>query len=536
MSNDKLRSIVLISLDTLRYDCVGACPQKTHLAAYGLESEVDTPNLDEFFGQSMYFTDCLSAAPLTTPSHASLLSGLWPAQHGARALFTWAVRPEVRMLAEELKERGYTTIAVLENGESNWMWAGSDVLRGFDELFTDEAEACRRIASGEGPFLVFLHTWDIHTPYCWSYIPEVRAHDEARRRAVEDVRRTLGIEGSDGDDNPDHMVFYRQAVRRARRELDGPEAVRLFLRWFVQGVNWFDRYRWPRIADALRGAGLWHNAFIAAFADHGEAVKPDSGGPPIKHIDTLLDDVLRVPLAIRAPGLEAGQVAGRVSLVDVAPTIMEYLGLPPDAVGTDGRTDGRSLLERAGGERPFFAEAWIWNKLLSPPRVRHDPDAEEMLQEIWSPAGACMMQGALKLLWHPGPLGLKRFRAPERALSPVALLKRAARTVLPERIVKAVHDLRVRRRKGRARASMPDPEALYGWRPAPMFMLDLNEDPLEMHPRRLKPARMAEEERAMLDRLRDYWQSGVLGPRIELESREEEERVLQNLKDLGYVD
>jgi arylsulfatase A-like enzyme len=541
MGKATARSVVLISIDTLRYDCVGLCARRPHLSAYGLADSVATPNLDAFLARSVYFTEALSPAPITTSAHASVMTGLYPARHGARALFTWALADGVRTLAQQLEPQGYSCVAVLEDGDGSFMRAGSGVLNGFDTFFTDERDACRHCAALDGPVLLFLHVWDVHSPYCWSLCEEVRAQDAARRRAEADLCGVLGIEAAAGDDWQAQTAFWRRVSRAARSKLDEREAARLFLDWYVRGVNWFDSVRWPRIVRSLKQAGLYDDAVIVLFGDHGEALLPDGAGLPMWHLSTVLDDALRVPLAVKAPGLAAEQVGGQASLLDVAPTVLDLLGLGSGSLGLDGETDGRSLLPAEGGRaaaREFaFAEAWDKAPALDP-RQEEDAGLEARLREVWAPVQACVRTSGAKLLWHPGAPALGRFRtqasgAPDRSQRPRGRLRTLMHERLPTPLVRMLRAATARMH-GEGAGTPPDLASPAAWREAPLFLIDLQNDPLELRPRPCGPTGATEEELDLLEGLREYWQGGVTGPAIRLAAGQGP--VLRRLKDLGYAD
>ena len=547
MSGSRARNVVLISLDTLRYDCVGVCPDKAHLAAYGVEGHLHTPNLDRFFQESAYFSQCLTPATNTTPAHASVMTALYPARHGARALFKWAVAEEAGTLAEELKGRGYRTVAVLEDGRKNWLSTGTEVLRGFDQLFQDERAACEYCASLQEPVLFFVHTWDIHVPYCWSYLQQVCAESTEGKEMVALICDRLGIDGPKGPTNSEQEEFWRRAGRKARQVLEQKEAAALFLCWYIQGVNFFDRVRWPRIVGALRQSGLYESAITAVFADHGEAMLPDGRHLLMWHTGHLLEDALRVPLALHAPGVPAGALAAPCSLVDVAPTVLDYLGFTPNRLGRAGETDGVPLLRSAAAPRRspyYFAEAWDKNRQLSRPRAGGDeyvvPTRQERTEEVWTPWQACVRAGGLKLIWHPGFPDLRRFRpprgpAPDRGGSSLTRLRRFLRRHLPRPLVRLVRWMLHKRRRAGARTAQNSGTGLCEWREAPLFVLDLKDDPLEEHPRLLELAKASPEEKELVERLKQYWESGILGPPIKL-GPEEDEQILQRLRDLGYAD
>src|SRR5437762_102525 len=118
--------VILISIDTLRSD---------HLPAYGY-TKVDTPNLDALRKDAILFQRAYAVCPLTLVSHASVLTGLLPADHGIRDNLGYNLDPKVKTVAELLKSKGYATGAAVSaavlNGECG-------IKRGFD-LWDDDID------------------------------------------------------------------------------------------------------------------------------------------------------------------------------------------------------------------------------------------------------------------------------------------------------------------------------------------------------------------------------------------------------------
>jgi hypothetical protein len=526
MAGDRMGNVILISLDTLRYDSVGASPDKGHLAAWGAEGEVHTPNLDRFLAECVYFTGARTTAPYTTAAHASAMTGLAPNRHGVRAFYKWALAEGVGTLAEELRARGYHTVAVQESGETTALRTGSGVLRGFDAFFRDEREACAHCAAGSGPCLLFVHTFDVHAPYCWSALdPEDGAPEwhEAVGRAM----RRLGRRLPDGALAGDKTRLQGWVAREATRAMGGQGAAQLMLEWYLSGVRRFDMWRWPRILRALREAGLYDGALTIVFADHGEALLPDCEGEPMGHATSVLEDAVRVPLALHGPGLQARRDPSPASLVDMVPTVLDWLGMEPTVVGAGGDLDGQSLLQEprdSGAGRALFAEAWQ----AIGPTGRAAPGDAMLLRHVEGPVRPyqlCAVEGPHKVTWHPGVPVLRRFMS-RRQLAR-AVLRRSARRFLPGPLLRLRR--RLRRRAGVA------PEQTWGWHPAPTFAVDLREDPLELRPRPVPADSVERPVAALLALMRDYWQRGVTGRPIHLDAADDRQ-VLQHLRGLGYVE
>src|SRR2546430_7740353 len=99
LSDIKNAPIILISIDTLRSD---------HLPAYGY-SKIETPAIDQFRADSILYARAYSQCPLTLVSHASMFTGLLPAEHGVRDNIGYQLEPKTKTLAQLLKSRGYAT-------------------------------------------------------------------------------------------------------------------------------------------------------------------------------------------------------------------------------------------------------------------------------------------------------------------------------------------------------------------------------------------------------------------------------------------
>jgi arylsulfatase len=343
-----LPNIVLISVDSWRFDALGAAPDKHWLDRYGLSSRLHTPNLDRFVDESAYFSQAVVTAPHTTPSHASIFTGWNPPQHGVRS-FLWERLPdEVETLAEMLGARGYRCIALREAEESGapGLLQRAGLLRGFAVVHAlqEVVSAARGACARRQPVLALLHLWDIHAPYLYS--------DTARRqgqlqpywaRAAELSERWKVEPAAPGHPSERAAVEFQRRVAQAIPDVQ--QRIHTLFSWYLDGVTWFDENRWPSVEATLREAGLWDGTLLFVFGDHGEGVYPEGEGMHVfDHGRSLLDDVLRVPLLVRGlPGSAGRRIDAQVSLVDLVPTVLEAVGLP-----SRPELPGRSLSEAAG--------------------------------------------------------------------------------------------------------------------------------------------------------------------------------------------
>lgn len=277
--------IVLISIDTLRSD---------HLPAYGYK-DIETPNIDALRREAILYEHAYTPTPLTLPAHTSLLTGVLPEVHGIRDNVGYTLDPARRkkgdppLLTALLKADGYATAA----GVSAYVLQGKSGLeeafdlyedgvefqsgRGLGQLQRPGGETLSKVLPwlrdhAEQPFFFWLHLYEPHTPY---------------------------------DPPP-------QFLARTKSPYDGE-------------IEAADAIVGDLFAE-LKKLDKWDDAVVVLLADHGEGLG-DHGED--EHGVLLYREAIQVPLLLKLPkGKLGGSTAdAAVSLVDVAPTIGDLLGL-----------------------------------------------------------------------------------------------------------------------------------------------------------------------------------------------------------------
>jgi len=332
--------IILIVVDTLRAD---------YLGAYGFVGPI-SPQIDRFAAEAVRFERCVSTAPWTKPSTASMMTSLMPGTHRVldhqgqyasdvpSGLKTSALPEEAETLAEALRGFGFQTAGWSAN---SWITKAMGFAQGFD-VFHDPSqnllnsdEVLRPAldwidhASGKRPFFLYLHLMDVHGPWRWnptewSLLRPSPGLGWDRILSPEDVAqgkslvRLIGISGMG-----DRLGEWRATYAAGVRVLDG---------------------RLGRFLDELRASGQLDRSLVVITADHGEELF-DHGG--WGHGWTLHGDQTWVPLLVRLPGgiRGGGVVYGTVSLLDIMPTLLEAAGVP-----LGKRLQGRSLWRRLSTE------------------------------------------------------------------------------------------------------------------------------------------------------------------------------------------
>jgi arylsulfatase A-like enzyme len=320
---------LLLTVDTLRFDS---------LAAYGNPLEL-APTLDALARESVVFEYCYAPASFTLPSITALLTSRDPQTVGVTS--NRAVLPRnVPTLAGSLRRAGWRTAAVVSN----------DMLReeaglhvGFDRYDAQmlETEAVRGLAERTAPgttraalalvdelldadervpIFLWVHYQDAHGPYT---PPEAY-----RERYLEDlrVRRQARLEVGRSDRGLGKIPHYQY--------IEGHDSVAWYLAGYFGEVRFLDDHV-RELFQGLRERGLWEHAAIVFAADHGEGL--GELGYWFAHGEYLSDPLVRVPCFLRLPGLPPQRRRGPASLLDLAPTLLSYLGLeaPEGASGVD---------------------------------------------------------------------------------------------------------------------------------------------------------------------------------------------------------
>ena len=296
-------SVVLITLDTTRAD---------RLSPYGL-TNASMPHLERLAREGVVFDRAYSVAPLTLPAHATLLTGLLPPGHGVRDNADAALAETHTTLAELLSARGYRTGAFVGSvvlGADRGLAQGFEVYgsveprgvlsqslqRRGDAVVSDALDWLE--TAGDSDFFLWTHFYDPHAPY--------------------DPPEPFGST---------HVDPYIGEITFADAQIG-------------------------RLLDALDRRGWFKRTIVIVVGDHGESLG-EHGEPT--HGLLVYDAVLRVPLIVRAPAVEARRVADLASLTDVFPTIVELLGLPIHS--SDGWSLVPALRGDAGPARGLYAES-----------------------------------------------------------------------------------------------------------------------------------------------------------------------------------
>jgi len=386
--------IMLITIDTLRADS---------LEPYGATDTL-TPNITHLASDSVVYEAATTPMPLTRPAHASILTGLYPDQHGV--LTNHQILPEeVLTLAETLRDIGYQTAGFTG---IRFLNRRSGLAQGFDAFGAPknkkEKPRAKKVveraiewlgdADSERPILLWVHVYDPHQPY--------DPPQEFRRGIDPGLEQRI-------------PAIRWSALNRVARTNNGdvPEDVfELALDYYRGEVEYTDFWI-GRLLEKFNLRRESRGSMVVVTADHGECFE---NGNHFEHADCLYEGALRVPLIVRYPnGVGAGQrVDRRVSNLDITPTVLQQLSLPlPENLAGLPLQDDFS----EDGSRVVLVRApEIRNPDRIPPRLRiirsvvgepvaaaTDPQTRGIVDRLW------------KYLWTPDSEQL--FRLPDERLN-----------------------------------------------------------------------------------------------------------------------
>jgi len=323
-------NILLVVVDTLRADRVGPRPQGEPTL---------TPFLDGLAARGTTFQRAYTPTPWTSPSVASLFTSRYPLQHRV-SRYDSQLSPHEVTLAEKLAAAGYASAGFSANlyiqkrlgygqgfGEwQTWLEDPGGGTKPRAAVVIDAAVAWAEArAGGEGrPGFLFLQLMEPHSPY----------------EPPEPHRTRFGLPASAGEVREANEALSAFAFRRVDER-----SLRLLRSLYDGEVAFFDAAL-RELFERLEPTGFLEHAIVVVTADHGEEFREHGA---LLHGLTLFEPAVRVPLVVVAPGGAAGRVVPQnVSTLDVAATLLDLAGLPPEP-----QFEGRSLapLLAGGGSR-----------------------------------------------------------------------------------------------------------------------------------------------------------------------------------------
>lgn len=321
-------NVILFSIDTLRADRLGA---------YG-NPRSTSPNLDRLSRLGHSFSTVVSQSPITAPSHMTMFTSRYPEVHKVGNVSVESptrLSGDIPTLAEQLKRNGYGTVACTDGGNVN---SSLGFGRGFDMYGETGAEKFLGLVKLQPrePWFAFLHTYWVHDPYIVPS-PFNKLFDTDYSGGIKGDMASYGTMISNAG-----LAKFRQPFWDTVDATDQQDRTHL-LNLYDASIRMLDSSL-RGLIDLLEELNLKDNTVLIITSDHGEEFFEHSR---ILH-ERVYSETLNVPLLFIDFRKDAANhlIETPVQLLDLAPTILDYLDLPalPGA-------QGRSLVDGINGEK-----------------------------------------------------------------------------------------------------------------------------------------------------------------------------------------
>jgi len=324
-------NLLLLSVDTIRADRLGA---------YGYRAHPTSPQVDALLASGVRFEQAMSQRAATWPSLASVLTGLYPSAHGVTEN-GYGFPDGLPTLPKLLHAAGYRTGAFLSNmcqaNHQGWDGFGCNADKDGKTVRAALAWAAAPASPAGRPFFLWVHLFGAHSPY-------YNGGDAAARALDPGYQGTLGPKRWRLD------PVMTEHLRLSPADLRHLDAL------YDAAVMGSDR-QVGALLDGLQAAGKLERTVVVLLSDHGEELYAHNNY--LYHSCSVYQTALHVPLGMAAPGLlpAGGAVPQTVELIDVAPTLLDLLAVPPPK-----EVHGRSLVPSlarpgAGGAgKPAFSQ------------------------------------------------------------------------------------------------------------------------------------------------------------------------------------
>lgn len=340
-------SVVLISIDTLRAD---------HLSCYGY-FRLTTPNLDRLAEDGVIYENAYSTATWTPPAHASMLTGLYPSQHGV--IDNRRLNSSIPTMAETLLRHGYNTVGFVNNSQVGEfvglhkghrtfyeVWKGTKsktiiertaryFLRKTTEIAGISDHGARKTnllvkqwlyGNRHRPFYMFIHYIEPHNPL---KAPHPHRYKYLKKDNVKINKEKLDLVAH----NP--LICFTDNIVLNEDEKEALIAL------YDGEIDYLDS-RLGEVIEYLKKNKIYDDTLIIITADHGEHFGEHG---LYSHVASLYEPIIHIPLIIKYPGdyKDQNRVSELVQLTDIYPTVLSAIGFDRKVLGN---VEGQSLFGR----------------------------------------------------------------------------------------------------------------------------------------------------------------------------------------------
>jgi choline-sulfatase len=288
-------NVILITIDTLRAD---------HVGCYGAKN-VKTPTLDALAADGVLFERAVSQVPLTWPSHAAILTGMYPFQNGVQDFTGQPLAPQFRSVAQAFKAAGYRTGAVVSAFVLDRSWG---LERGFD--FYDDAFSAETFQKKEIGLVDRRAEESVAHAIAW-----LKKNPPPQRAKT----RPAGDPGV-----PQHPFFLWLHLYDPHSPYDPPEPYRTEYRGHLyDGEIAYADHELGKLMAWLKQNKIYDSSLIAMLSDHGESLGEHGED---EHGFFVYNATVHIPLIVKPPagsGVQTGRRREPVQTTDVAPSLLQ---------------------------------------------------------------------------------------------------------------------------------------------------------------------------------------------------------------------
>lgn len=358
-----IKNLIIISIDSLRADCIGANPDKQLLKKYKLKTKLKTPILDWFVKNGVFFNNCITVAPYTTSAHASVLTGQWPYRHGLIDFFGSKLKSKT--ILEILKKEGFLTL-----WQTDFSFLLGPILgfaRGVDKFVKGDEEISFRWLkkNRQQKLACFFHFADVHSPYGFH---NLRWGRDDYRQKVSFLLKKYQINPDKKVDKGKHFAIadfsreeeiLRQNYAKVIEEMHRRGLYDEIMNLYIGGINYFNKKRFRFFWQKIKELELADNSLIIVAGDHGEAWDKNNRGHFLgNRRDCLNNEIIKVPLIFSGPALPRGNlIKSQVRTIDIVPTIFSLLNLKKYQRFCDGFD--LSKFKNPSEDLPAFSQLWF---------------------------------------------------------------------------------------------------------------------------------------------------------------------------------
>jgi len=349
---DPVQNLLFICIDTVRYDVFSAL------------GEMQQDPLHELAADALVFTDASAAAPWTVPSLATAFSGLWPPQHGAGQFpepianldvqIPSGIFEDAPLLAEALQNEGFETTVISAHALTDGMLSplgfdrGIDVTRHFPDKWRQMVAFLSEVVSGRNQEEAstrnydYLHFMEAHN---WHIEDEMGLDKRLQSIDSEDTELFIAAGPPGVCKDPAAIICKRYLV-------------------YVSAVNEM-RSAIAATIGLMAEQELLESTLIVLIADHGEEFTDHDNDPRVQqsseavnfvgHSHSLYQELIHVPMMIWHPELEGRIIDSPVNLIDLAPTLADWLGVDFHPAGWGGVHLDHAIQDSPAENRVMYA-------------------------------------------------------------------------------------------------------------------------------------------------------------------------------------